>query len=311
LAKELRRKSSLIRLLTTVLLVMLFSWPGPIPGTPAAAESPDEATCFLWEVDGKTGQAYLLGSVHLGTDHLFPLPPKIEEAYEKSSFLAVEINLLAVEEEELFSITQAFAINPAFQGIWHYISTEEYKMLQEALAEFDINIEQVSFFRPWYLANTVTMSKFIKAGFDPGLGIDLYFMQKASGKKDILELESAEFQYRLFSELPSELERLYLRDALTTGVEEIAEETNRLLEAWKTGDTGLLEEVLLSYKDKDTAHYRLYERLVIQRNRGMVEKIEEYMGQGTPFIVIGAAHMVGDDGIVELLRQRGYTVRQL
>lgn len=303
-------RKGLIRLLTVILFGILFLWPVRITGTPVAAQDPGEAGCFLWEVVAETGPSYLLGSVHLGTDDLYPLPAKIEEAYESSSFLVVEANILAVEEEELFSLMHSFAINPGFRSVEQYISEEEYAMLQQVLAELGLDIAQLSFCRPWYLANLITSLRFINAGFNPDLGIDVYFLQKAGGNKDILELESLEFQFMLFSELPPELEHLYLREALTTSREEFAEKTRRLLEAWKTGDTGLLEEISFS-KEKDAAYQEFYKRLISQRNVAMVAKIEEYMKKGTAFIVVGAAHLVGEDGIVELLRKRGYTVRQL
>jgi uncharacterized protein YbaP (TraB family) len=157
----------------------------------------------------------------------------------------------------------------------------------------------------------ISSLRFLKAGFNPNLGIDLHFLQKASGKKDILELESLEFQFRLFSELPSELERFYLRDTLATGMEGFEEELRQLLEAWKTGDTVLLEEILSSEEEKDAAYYELNEGIINRRNLEMTAKIEEYIRKGTAFIVAGAAHFTGENGIVELLRKRGYTVRQL
>ena len=235
---------------------------------------------------------------------------KDEEAYEKSSFLVVEANILAVDKAELLSLTNSFAVNPGFQSVEQYISPEEYIMLLEVLAELELDIGQVSFFRPWFLAQMITNIRSQKAGLNPNLGIDLHFLQRASGEKDILELESLEFQFILFSELPSELERLYLRDTLATGMEEFEEEIHQLLEAWKTGDAGLLEKILHP-SEEDTARYELYERLITRRNQDMVAKIEKYMQKGTAFIVAGAGHFVGENGIVELLRKRGYTVRQL
>ena len=309
--EQLRKGSPLIRLLIAVLFIILFPWPAPTAGNLAVAEYPEEAGCFLWEVETEAGPAYLLGSIHLGTEDLYPLPAKIEEAYEKSSFLVVEANILAVDDEELFSLASSFAINPGFQSVEQYISPEEYGMLLEVLAELGLEIGQVSFFRPWFLADMIAYTRFVKAGLNPDLGIDRYFLQRASGKKDILELESVEFQFMLFSELPPELERLYLRDILASGGEEFEEEIRRLLASWQTGDTGLLEEILLPFGKKDAAFHELYDRLILQRNRGMVVKIEEYMQKGTVFIVAGAAHFVGEAGIVELLRKRGYTVRRL
>ena len=181
------RKESLVRRL---FVVILFLWPVLATVNPAVADYPEEARCFFWEVEAETGTSYLLGSIHLGTEDLFPLPAKIEEAFEKSSFLVVEANILAVDEEELRSLMNSFAVNPGLQSIEQYISPEEYDMLLAVLAEFELDIGQVSFFRPWFLAQMISSLRFLKAGFNPNLGIDLHFLQKASGKKDILELES-------------------------------------------------------------------------------------------------------------------------
>lgn len=295
-----------------LLILMLFLLPVLIAANPAAVEGPEEKRCFLWEVDSEDDPTYLLGAVHLGVADLFPLDPKIEKAYEKSSFLVVEANILDVDEEELVSLLNSCAVNPGYQSVERYISPDEYALLLEALAELNLNIEQVSFYRPWFLGNLITVARLLKTGFNPNFGIDLYFLQKASGEKDILELETVEFQYMLFSDLSPEQERLFLRDALTTtSEEEIEEYTSQLFQAWKTGDTVLMEKLLLSYQGIDAAYYGLYERIFLQRNREMAVKIEEYMQKGTCFVVVGAGHLVGEEGIVELLRKRGYTIRQL
>ena len=82
-----------------------------------------------------------------------------------------------------------------------------------------------------------------------------------------------------------------------------------MLEAWKTGIPFYSRKFYLP-KKKD-ALIQLNEGIINRRNLEMTAKIEEYIRKGTAFIVAGAAHFTGENGIVELLRKRGYTVRQL
>lgn len=268
-----------------------------------------EDKSFLWELRSETGLAYLLGSLHLGTEMLFPLAPKIEEAYEKSSVLVVEANTLVIDEGEMEQIIMQNAFNPNLAGIDRFLSETEYTMLVNKLAEYNIPMEEMAVFRPWFLATLVSTLEIMKLGFNPDFGIDLYFLQKATGEKNIWELESAEFQITMLSSLPPELERLYLVDALTGNVEETL---SQLVEAWKRGDTGLMEELIFSPLTEEPDYYRLYEKIFFQRNRQMASKIEEYLhSTEICFVVVGSGHLVGEEGIVELLRDRGYEVRQL
>jgi len=272
-------------------------------------ESAGEDKCFLWEVQSETGLVYLLGSLHLGVERLFPLDPKIEEAYEKSSVLVVEANPLIIDEEEMENLIMQNAVNPDFAGIEQVLSETEYTMLVNKFTEYNIPLEEMAIFRPWFLATLVSTLEIMQLGFDPDFGIDLYFVQKATGEKNIWELETAEFQITMLSSLPPDLERLYLADALTSNVEE---ELLLLVEAWERGDTGLMEELMFTDSTKEPDYYLLYEKIFFQRNRNMVLKIEEYL-QTTEvcFVIVGSGHLVGEEGIVELLRDRGYEIRQL
>ncbi len=287
------------------LLFLLLAFP---TGVLFTGESAGDKS-FLWEVRSETGLAYLLGSLHMGTELLFPLAPKIEEAYEKSSVLVVEVNLLLIEETEMEKLIMENAINPNFATIDQFLPETEFAMLAGKLAEHNIAIEEMAVFRPWFLATLVSTLDIIKLGFNPDFGIDLYFMQKATGEKNIWELESAAFQITMLSSLPPEVERLYLMDTLTT---DVAETLPRLVEAWKRGDTGLMQDLVFAALTEEPDYYKLYEKIYFERNRQMALKIEEYLhGTETCFIVVGAGHLVGEEGIVELLRNRGYEVKQL
>jgi uncharacterized protein YbaP (TraB family) len=83
----------------------------------------------------------------------------------------------------------------------------------------------------------------------------------------------------------------------------------RLADAWKSGDVATLERITL--KDLE-ADQMMYQRLLVDRNRNWLPKIEAlFARQGHAFVVVGAAHLVGPDGLLQMLRAKGYTVEQL
>jgi uncharacterized protein YbaP (TraB family) len=139
----------------------------------------------------------------------------------------------------------------------------------------------------------------------------MYFFSKAEGKKRILELESLEEQLQFLSQLSDrEQESLLLYELKSKNV--LEKETNQLVQAWLAGDVRGMESILNRGIRQDPQLSSVYEKMVDERNRKMALKIEEFLGAGKDyFVIVGAGHLVGDQGIPEILRRKGYSVEQL
>jgi uncharacterized protein len=265
---------------------------------------------FLWKVRSKTATVYLLGSIHFLKKDVYPLDLKIEEAFEKSTALVVEADVNDVSQIDLEKLMGQVM----YQGngtLQNHVSGETYELLRNELGQIGLPIELANQQRPWFVALTLTSMELVKLGFDPESGVDMHFLLKASGRKKILELESLDYQINLLSTLSDTEQEAFLLYTLKD-LHTLDREANALVSAWMWGDTKGIESILLKSETDNTGMSSLSEKLLYKRNRNMVSKIEGFLKtRETYFVVVGAGHLVGDQGIIEMLRGKGYTVEQL
>ncbi len=264
---------------------------------------------FLWKVRSGPVTVYLLGSLHFLKKENYPLTLKIEEAFEEADTLVVEANINDKSKMDLEGLAER-ALYPPNDNLKTHLSTETYERTKEKAAKLGIPPEVMDRQRPWLLGLTIASMELVKLGFDPRYGVDRYFLGKSKQKR-ILELESFDSQVQLFSDLSDAEQELYLlytmRDLKATH-----QEFDHLVKLWKSGDTAGMESFLMRYPKEDKRLEPAYERFFYERNRNMVSHIEFYLKtNGTYFVVVGAGHLIGEKGIVELLKKRGYRVEQL
>jgi uncharacterized protein YbaP (TraB family) len=148
-----------------------------------------------------------------------------------------------------------------------------------------------------------------KAGFDAELGLDKHFFDRAQVEnKTIQGLETTDFQISLFDGMSMEQQDRFLAETLK-GVATETASVNKLAASWKIGDAGAIERLVLSDIKDDPF---VYDRLLVARNRTWLPKIEALFSRPRPaFVVVGAAHLVGPDGLLAMLKAKGYQLVQL
>jgi uncharacterized protein YbaP (TraB family) len=271
---------------------------------------PQEGKSFLWKVQSEKSTVYLMGSIHLLKEEDYPLIQEIESAFKNSNFLVVEANIQDQDKMDLQKIT-ATAFYPPNDRIAEHVSPETYELLKKEAAKLDLPLEMINQQRPWFLSMALEAMELMKLGYDPRYGLDNYFLSKAAGQKKILELEGLDEQINLLSTLSDREQELLLLLTLKD-LQNAAQEVNRLVQAWKSGDTQAMEAIVAKSPREDPKLVPIYEKLINDRNRKMASKIEDYLkGDGSYFVVVGAGHLLGGKGIVETLRQKGYRVEQL
>jgi hypothetical protein len=257
---------------------------------------------------------YILGSVHSATSDLYPLNEVIEDAYDLSKTLVVEIDIINTSQEEAAQLLMEKGMYLPGDNLKKNISDNLYFQLSERLMEFDdsgILLNTMTLFEPWVVAITIADLDYIELGYDVEYGIDVYFLNKAeSDGKDILELESAEYQLDIFDSLPDELQIMLLEDAVENPITE--EELERVFDAWNTGNITTMEEIVFGGINENPMFRSLNEKILDERNVRMVDEIEGFLEDDDIYlIVVGAGHLVGENGIINLLAKKGYKVRQL
>jgi len=265
---------------------------------------------FLWKVQSKTNTAYIAGSIHAYKSELFPLPKNMEDAFDKSDVLAVEANINEIKPELIMTM-----INEAFyqdsSTLENHLSKETYEMTVKKLNELGLPLELFKNIKPWVIALTLTSVELQKLGLDPEHGIDKYFLKKAENKKKIKELESIDYQVNLLNSFSDAEQELFLVSAFSD-LELLKGEINEILKAWDKGDTKTMESFVSKSLQDDARMLPVYEKLIFERNKNMASKIEGYLKTKEHyFVVVGAAHLVGKDGIIEILKKKGYLVEQL
>ena len=265
---------------------------------------------FLWRVQSKRNTVYVLGSIHLLKKDVYPLSRTIEGAFEKSDVLAVEANVNDISRLDIGKLMES-AFYPVSDSLEKHVSGKTFSLIKEETARAGLPMELVYNQRPWFLGLTLESIELMKAGYDPNYGIDKYFLSKAEGRKKISELESLDYQINLLAGLNDEEQELFLLYTLRE-LRILVQEVDKLVDAWKSGAVDKMESTITKSLAEDRRFYTIYDKLIYKRNRNMAQKIEGYLKtNGTYFVVIGAAHLLGDKGIIQLLKDRGYSVEQL
>ena len=265
---------------------------------------------FLWRVQSKRNTVYVLGSIHLLKKDIYPLSRTIEGAFEKSDFLAVEANVNDISRLDIGKLMES-AFYPGGDSLEKHVSGKTFSLIKEETARAGLPMELVYNQRPWFLGLTLESIELMKSGYDPNYGIDKYFLSKAEGRKKISELESLDYQINLLAGLNDEEQELFLLYTLRE-LRILVQEVDKLVDAWKSGAVDKMESAITKSLAEDRRFHTIYDKLIYKRNRNMAQKIEGYLKtNGTYFVVVGAAHLLGDKGIIQLLKDRGYSVEQL
>lgn len=274
---------------------------------------------FLWEINLASNRSFILGSIHFLKKEMYPLPVQLEPAFKRSDILVVEADISSHKMSEHLRLTMQKGMYTGDATLKTSLSKKTYELAKTVLNKNGIDIQFYHRFKPWFLALTISGMELMKLGFDPDFGVDKYFIDRASqvaldsnkSKKEILELEGVEYQINLFDGFTPEENDQFLFFSL----QEIAHypaEIDPMVKAWKKGDVTAMERILKQSMNEFAELTFLYKKLVDSRNHRMTEKIISYLSTTkTYFIVVGAGHLLGDQGILKLLQNRGVIIKQL
>lgn len=262
---------------------------------------------FMWEVQSNGNTVYLVGSMHIADESFYPLNAEFEEAFAEADYLGVEIDISKAADEASQKLVLDMGMYQDGTTLKDHISSETYAKLGEVLKQAGVKANALDQFKPWVAETTLSSLKSATAGYEASAGIDLYFIQKAIERKiPIMELESYESQLGMFNNFSKELQEANLLSAIEN-YDQIDESVDVMAEIWKSGN----DEQLLQLTNSFSGDAEYYKAMLVDRNIGMADKIDGYLKNGKNeeyFIVVGAAHYLGEHGIVKLLQDKGYTV---
>jgi uncharacterized protein YbaP (TraB family) len=263
---------------------------------------------LMWKASLGVNTVYLLGSIHLASRDLYPLPDHIERAFRTSSVLVVEVDLNRLDQSKFQGLLAANGLYPREDSLWNHVSASTRKLVTAFCEKQGLQAESFARMKPWLAAFATAFLPARAMQQDWVQGIDKYFLDKASNGMRVESLESAEYQLRLVSTMPDSQQERSLRAAVKNAGQS-GEDFRRLQTFWLDGDAEKLDSYLSSSMRDDPDYEK---RVFAHRNPRMAERAEKCLKNGERcFVVVGAGHMVGKDGIVRLLQDRGIKVEQV
>jgi len=272
---------------------------------PAAANTP---VPLLWKVSDADNAVYLLGSFHLLKPGDYPLAAEVEAAFDDSAALVFEI-----DPAELTSpaTTQKFQQAAAYED-GKTLSAVLPEDVRTLLTQRMGSLAAVDAVEPWALTLGMVMGMAQAVGFRPEHGLDQHFMRRAGeAGKPVSGLETVDVQVAALDKAPYS-EQIHSLKELLQDTPKAMQQLNDLHTAWRNGDVRMLDGEMRQDMIKHTpVTYRL---INIDRNNAWLPAIEKRLttpGTDNTLVVVGALHLMGNDGLVDRLRAKGYAVERL
>lgn len=265
---------------------------------------------LLWEVDGPGGPVWLMGTIHVGVDlgDWDDVPPELRNTIEHAELAVFEIDL----EQGLDNEAMSAMFYQDEQTLTDFLDDEQWEQLVE-LSEFPES--QLEFVRPWVIMVNLTMDSQLDQETQSAPGVDRSLRGHIEQRDiDIDALETASEQALLLDELlgvPELVEMLQeLRDGGTPSIDGTDTNLPEMIATYRTGDAEALREMTIS-EEWQQERPEMYEGFIVERNHNWLPAIEAHLERGNVLVAVGAGHVLGEDGLLELLEERGYDIRRL
>lgn len=271
---------------------------------PACAQAPETSRLPLWTVTHDGNTVFLLGSIHLLPADAYPLDPGLYEAFDDAERVAFELDFAEMANAGPMLMERGMYLDG--RSLRDAVPPALFQEAEAIFAKAGMPLQVVERMKPWMAAMTLSLTAIEQSGYEAESGIDMHFFERAQqAGKEVIGFETAEEQVEVFDGLDPEDQVAFMRATLDE-LELTLEQMDRMTELWRTGDAAGLAELLTASLENQP---ELMERILHARNRKWIPQIEALLEASEPAIVIvGMGHMVGDGSVIELLRERGYTV---
>lgn len=305
--------SMLSRMLSPVLMISLLLGSGVVQArgdAPAAKATPPVP--LLWKVTGPgDSRLYLLGSFHLLRAQDYPLAADVDQAFAASKRVVFELSPQDMQSPLLTQKMLQAAVRTDGTELKRDLDPATWSKLQAYATANNLPLAQLQGMKPWFVGLTITLGQFTKMGLDPNLGLDRHFMQRAAtAGKPTSGLEDIDTQVGVLSGMSAAEQQQMVAEALDQADKADAE-GRKLHDAWRRGDDKLLWTSMAAQMRGQ--YPQLYKRINTDRNDAWVPKLQQYLqaGQGGTLVVVGTLHLLGDDGVVDKLKAKGFTVERV
>lgn len=263
----------------------------------------------MWQVDGANNRIFLLGSVHLLRAEDHPLPAAIYAAYDQADALVMEMDMDDVDPFEAQALITELGLLADGDTLSEVMGPSAWKEAELLASRVNIPLDMLVSSKPWLAAIVIEQLMLTRIGFDPALGIESHLAGKAgSDSKEIHGLETIREQLEFLDNMSLESQRALLLQSLEESID-LEAIMDDLITAWRHGDIDFMETNMLGEIQK---YPELYKTIVVDRNLDWVEQVAELLRDPHDYlVVVGALHLIGDQGVPALLTRRGFDVVQM
>jgi len=252
---------------------------------------------------------YLLGSIHLLRQADYPLPTVMDNAFSNSQVAVFEMDMDKAEDPmEGFRIIEKSKL-PEGQTLEKVLPARVYASFSNHVQTTGLPMMMMDTMRPGMAVAMLESMELAKLGADPSLGPDdHYFKLAKQTSRKTVALETIDFQIDLILELAGDDEELMVEKSLEQ-IDDEKKDYEDMVAAWKKGDSAAMEKMLNEMREDAP---QIFKKIVSDRTASWVPKVEELLhSPQNAIVIVGAGHLVGPDGLVELLKKRGVKVTQM
>ena len=271
---------------------------------PAAAPPGGPA---LWRIADADSEIWLFGTVHVLPPDLHWRSDRVNAAFVGADEFVTETDTSPAATKQLPGLVQRYGILPSDQGLSAHLAPEDQRRLANVTRELRLDHAQIERMRPWFAALQLSYAYTQRAGHSPDAGVETILSAEARSRgKRLSFFETPEEQIRILADL-SPADEVHFLSVTLRQIADRDESFDAMDDAWARGDVDALDAALAPQWEE--AGPAVHEAVILRRNRAWADDIAERLdGSGRVFIAVGAAHLVGDDNVVELLRARGIAV---
>ncbi len=268
--------------------------------------------CFsdssVWKASKGNSEILLGGTFHLLGEADYPLPGEFDRAYSRAQLLVLETDMgkmAGAQFQQQVMQRLTYRNGKTLKG---ELSLDTYNELKAYCTSREINLADFEHFKPPFLTTVLVITEMQRLGI-AGTGVDQHFYQRAIiDVKTIKHLESLESQLEIIVNMGKGYEDEMVMSTLRD-MKELGSVIAEMKSAWRNGDLKKIERLGFSEMRKD--HPALYQSMIVERNEAWLSHMDSLIATTeTELVLVGVLHMVGSDGVLNRLRQRGFTIKQ-
>jgi uncharacterized protein len=275
----------------------------------AYAEAPKP---LLWKVSDANNSLYLLGSFHMLKTTDYPLAQSTDAAFNDAEQVYFEISAEEMNNPALGEKMAKAAARSDGKTLQQSLSEKTWSQFEAFAKERKLPVAGFQQFEPWFVTLILATTEMQRIGLNPQLGLDNYFMDRAAkAGKPIKGLETGDSQIAIFDNMTVKQQEEQLQDTLDES-SDLKKELEEMHAIWRKGDDKTLFKTFgLETKKK---YPELYQSINPERNKAWLPKLEALLKDNDKddiMVVVGSLHLVGEDGVVKMLKNKGYKVERM